>query len=169
MYCLQIDHSTPIAAPSAQGPVAFVSSDLFTPTNTGIDAADTLCQTEATSAGLTGQFLAFLATTSEAAISRFNPGGSWVRRDGVVTTSDFMTWLAPIDVTIDRQYVDAIVFSGAVAPTVKSATPAESCDDWTNAAGNNPQLGRAGIAGPEAFGGYQGSCSARRILCLEQR
>ena len=59
----------------------------------GIAAADALCTSEATAAGLPGTYRAFLATKQASAMSRFDLGGApWVRVDGVVlatTASDF--------------------------------------------------------------------------------
>jgi hypothetical protein len=69
LYCFGVDHSTPLQLPEADGRVAFLSSNRFSPAG-GRDSADRLCRDEAMAANLGGEFVALLATSSEPALSR---------------------------------------------------------------------------------------------------
>jgi hypothetical protein len=61
--------------------MVFVSTGKVTG-NTGIAAADTMCQNEATSAGLSGNYRAFLSTETVGAVTRLGNSRGWVRPDG---------------------------------------------------------------------------------------
>jgi hypothetical protein len=72
-YCLGIDHDFAVAPIPETGKLAFVSNTAFAPGATGgLAKADQLCQSNATAAGKTGTFLAFLSTKQQAALSRFS-------------------------------------------------------------------------------------------------
>ena len=167
-FCLQIDHNKAIPPPNEQGPRAFITAVRFTPGPGGIGGADQLCQSEADAASLSGTYLAFLSTTQQSALSRFTlPPGPWIRVDGVATARDFSDWDAPIDVTAAGDYaIDDLVFSGATAPSAKSADATESCSDWKISTGSS-LAGEAAHTGARAFGSFSGSCGGHTILCLQ--
>jgi hypothetical protein len=89
----------------------------------------------------------------------------WVRLDGVATTRDFVTWDAPINVTVSGGYVDLQVLSGAASPTEKSISGVESCDDWNG--GNAAAVGHAASASKAAFGSNTGTCLGNSVYCLQ--
>jgi hypothetical protein len=168
-FCLQVDHNKAIPAPNEQGPRAFITAARFTPgPGGGIAGADQLCQSEADAASLSGTYLAFLSTTQQSALSRFTlPPGPWIRVDGVATARDFTDWDAPIAVTAGGSYaIDDLVFSGATAPSAKSATALESCNDWTSSNGSC-LAGEAAHTGVRAFGSSPCACGGHTILCLQ--
>jgi hypothetical protein len=150
LYCLQIDYQQSVVPAHEPGPLAFLSTP--SPPMGGLDGADAHCMDEAGLAGIAGTFRALLSTTTVAALDRFQPLPStpWVRLDDVATTRDFVTWDAPINVTVGGNYPNLPTYSGAVSPTKKSASANESCNDWTG--GTSALLGNAASASPAAFG-----------------
>lgn len=135
VLCFGIDHVTPVSHPSSPGRVAFTSRGLFTPT-TGIDSADALCTTEATTAAFPGTYKAFMATTTTAAPSRFDlTGPIWVRTDGVPlmeNAANLATWtmLSGVERHADGAVANRRVWTGR--PTL--STLANTCNNWTSSA-----------------------------------
>jgi len=166
IYCLQIDHDARPPAPSATGRRAFVTTGMFTP-GSGLSIADMLCQNEATAASLGGSYRALLATTMLSAASRITVSSTpFARPDGVATTTDFITWDAPINVTASGAYIDDYVFSGAASPTIASLSGSENCNDWTSTSGT-AKAGVAARAGPAAFGSVPTNCGPHRVICVQ--
>lgn len=167
LYCLQIDYQQPVVPVREAGPRAFLSPG-YMPKG-GLAAADAHCMGEAVANSIPGNFKALLSTTTMAAFDRFQPLPStpWVRLDGVATTRDFVTWDAPINVTVSGAYVDLQAYSGASSPTQKSLSLTESCNDWTG--GDSANLGIAASASARAFGSKTttGTCFAESLYCLE--
>lgn len=139
LYCFEIDHQDPVAAKFPASRKVFVSKEA--PRNDmGIGNFDTTCTTEATKAGLTGTFKAFVSTTAEAASARFNLNGStFARVDGVPVVNAAadiaaaISLLEPIDLGADGSEMapgNRIVFTGSTAPN-KKGTNAETCDNWS--------------------------------------
>ncbi|MGH7925108.1 MAG: hypothetical protein ACREQH_11030 [Candidatus Binatus sp.] len=154
-----------------------MSAGNFDP-STGLASADTLCQTEATNAGLTNPstFLALLSTSTASAASRFDLSmGSmpFVRQDGIkIADAPTLAAGSALDSGI-WQHADGSYFSG-FDPTVwtGSATPnamsANTCSDWTS----NSAKGTDGFA-TETEGMWwrsfdMTSCSSKPVYCLEQ-
>ena len=186
--CFGTDFTTPVSVTPVAGRHAFISSATFTPSG-GRNAADALCQSEATTAGLANptHFLAALGETTASAASRFNLAGAvWVRPDGVqvaATPTNLVnsTLMAPI-------YVGP---TGAPAGTsfpfnvnfwtgssnglnAVSASAAESCEDWTNTTITTggwigqSSVGMSGAGGGGAFTWTQIGCTMpEQLLCLE--
>ena len=168
MYCLQADTSTTVESPPTGSLRAFLSSP-FTPGGGGIGSADTLCMNDAAANGIPGEFRAFLSTTGNAATVRVtSTGAPWVRVDEVETTTNFFAYEGGISVTADGTYLDVPVYSGAPNPEQKSASFAESCNDWTGGTTAVTGTSARAIRG-EAFGGSSGGCGATRVYCLEKR
>ena len=166
LYCLQIDYQQPVVPAREPGPLAFLSTP-FTPKG-GILGADAYCMEEAAVINLSGNFKALLPTTTSAALDRFQPLPStpWVRLDGVATTRDFMTWDAPINVTVGGAYADLPVYTGATSPTEKSVSGGENCNDWTD--GNFTEFGNAASASAHVFDSNQtGDCMNKSLYCLQ--
>ena len=140
LYCFDTSHAEPLTYTPAMGRLAFVSKGLFDP-STGIATADSLCQSEASAAGLPNPttFLALLSTSTASAASRFNMAmGSppFIRPDGIKiadapTIADGNALDSGIWQHADGTYFsefDPSVWTGCAAP---NATCTETCGDWT--------------------------------------
>jgi hypothetical protein len=136
LYCLQVSQNVQVSVNKVAGRYAFVQP--WSPSSAGISAADSACQSAATSACLPGSYLSLLATTSASAASRFSTTGSaWVRPDGVPVFStaanlDTMTVIAPIVLTAGGSYYgNYALWNGATSPTAVG-TAATTCSNWTS-------------------------------------
>jgi len=167
LYCLQIDYQQPVVPARESGPLAFLSTP-YMPKGELI-GADAHCMDDAASGNISGKFKALLSTTTMAALDRFKPLPStpWVRLDGVATTRDFVTWDAPINVTVSGAYAGLQAYAGATSPAQQSLSLNDSCNDW--AGGNSALLGNAASASTKAFGftstSTTGTCMADSLYC----
>lgn len=100
----------------------------------GLQAADDVCQSEATDAGVPGTFVAWLSTTSTNAIDRLSGSRGWVRLDGVPfvdTTQDLVAGrlLAPLSVDVHGAVLPPLttVYTG----TTSTGTADFNCADLT--------------------------------------
>ena len=151
LYCFGTDYSTPLFHTPQTGRIAFVTKSSFTP-GSGLAGADALCQSEATTAGLTGSFKALMATSGMPAGNRFSIAGpNWVRPDGYPIFNDVSDIrssnpvVAPIEVYADGTYPSSnhFAWTGSTSP---QTDPTDNCVDWTSTAGNgrhghHPQTG----------------------------
>lgn len=183
LYCLRDDRAAPVlvSAPSAPFRRAFVSATALSMT-AGIDAADALCNGEASSYGET--YRAYLATTAASASSRFdlNPRlGGWWRPDGVPVFADPRELIgglpsAPVTQHIDGTYIDGQPYAHVYAwtgmddaPDRPSAGLAFSCDDWTATTSLSGQLGHIAMLGTAFTRGRRDSCDHPwPVVCLER-
>jgi len=172
VYCFGIGHLQqvkPVIDPDDR--IAFVTGSAWTPGVGGLSAADMLCQNEGIAAGIGSNYRALLSTTSATAASRFGSGAPWRRVDGVRITSDFTTWLAPLDLDAgsNRERTGTFVWSGATTP-LNTGSATDTCNDWTSSTPTPALIGdpaRSNLM--NAFGGYaSGGCgTARRIYCFQ--
>jgi hypothetical protein len=140
LYCLGVDRQAKVLPDSVPGRTAFVSRGLFTP-GAGIAPADALCQSEAAAAGLTGSFLAELATSSAPPESRFDLAGPpWVRLDGVLLAqtarayfADDLSLSAPIVDARGEFITDARNWLGL--PNDRTVSADATCQNWTSSEG----------------------------------
>lgn len=150
IYCFGIDRAaTAVPAPQSAVRRAFVSAGSWIP-NTGLAAADALCQSEATAATLTGTYRALLATTTASAASRYNPAGqAWARTDDVLLANSgtlFLGaatayWDAALNVTASRAFTTPRVWAGAASVNTVG-TAALTCANWSsNAMTSNGAVG----------------------------
>jgi hypothetical protein len=148
LYCFGVDHVATVVPPAPRGKLAFLSDAPFV-VGGGLVAADAQCQSEAAAAGLAGAFRALLSSPGAAASSRVqaNLDAVWWRVDGVplnrAGTSGFLdpaTMLAPLNVTSQKRYMDADVFTGASDPNVPG-DDAQTCGNWVS--GSGVTVGRA--------------------------
>lgn len=87
LFCFGIDRAATVTIPPIAGRKMFMTARSFTPGG-GISAADAVCGSEATAAGLSGTYRALLATTTATAASRFTTSGPpWIRTDGLPITN----------------------------------------------------------------------------------
>ena len=181
IYCFGIDRNVPVPAPMpmTNDRRAFVSSSLWYPGG-GIIDADARCQADATSAGITGTFVAFLATSSQSAASRFSAAGApWMRVDGLRiadTATDVLTdprrLRVPLNVTANGLYAsNAQVWTGSGNPSTQGAS---TCSDWTaTVPGQSATIGVAEFADPNwldnsTWAGNLQTCNlSARLYCLE--
>jgi hypothetical protein len=183
LFCFGTDLVTPLTFAKATGRIAFLSMGSWD-TSTGVAAADALCQSEATAAGLAGAstFIALLTTNSAGAATRLNTAGpNWVRTDGIPIAASIADLLAgnlvaPIAVAADgvtylpsNQGLTRVMTGGLQTAAGSSTT---TCNNWTSSDAGGA-TGSAGIAtkttGDEAFeslGGYP-PCGLYRVYCLQ--
>jgi hypothetical protein len=175
VYCFGIERDVPVTVTPTTGRRAFVSASAFTPGG-GRSAADGVCATDASAAGLSGTFQALLATTSQAAATRFSTAGpTWVRLDGipiVSTAADLATGtlIAPLNVGADgTTYTTDPVYTGATNEAT-TGTADSSCSSWTSASTSlAPETGLASTIEPRHFSGLLNTnCSfSYKLYCLE--
>jgi hypothetical protein len=131
-------------------------------------AADAQCANEARTAGLPGIFRALIASTTATAMARLqanvSQGATWSRLDGVPLNRgganaffDMADMRAPLNVTSQMRYLDAIVFTGAAAPNVLG-TPSETCGDWVG--GQTGSVGRASDMASWFANGTSAACTS---------
>jgi hypothetical protein len=151
-----------------EGRLAFVSQASFVP-GSGRAAADAICQDEGG-----GNFLAAMATTTEAAMERFDlQGPPWVRSDGIMVlpsgqsldSVDILS--APILLDTDGDPVQQVLWTGAPDPGI-AALPEENCADWSSTSAD--EFGNAGLPNAAWWFNYGGvACNSTiRVPCFEE-
>ena len=147
LYCFGVDKAEPLPpVVPAEGKRAFLSHGSFTPglgglLGGGLPAADGLCADEAAAAGLSGRFVAALATSTSSVAARFAApvGTVWVRLDGIPLNApgtDLFAGngIAPLNVTSQKAYADdQRVWLGSKGPR-DLPMAAMTCDDWRTTA-----------------------------------
>lgn len=176
-YCVQTDFESELAPrpiPSAAH-VAFVSAASFS-NGTGVVGADAICASEASAAGLSGEFIALLPGKGSSPSSRLvSDGRPVVRTDGVVVAPDEATfntpaWLAPlsVDATGTVSFGNALAWTGAVTPNSLSNG---SCFGFTNTSAMQSAatafVGRAWPAAPEPMPSLPCSSTAQ-LYCISR-
>ena len=138
-----------------------------------------LCATEASHAGLPGEYLALMATSSKtdgAPLSRFDTSDGalpWVRLDGVglgehAKDMGGRTLLAPVGVTPTLQYVDDYFWAGSDDPLTPAKAADQNCADWTDA-GAKTESGSSDCSDLWFHENLGDLCQfARRVLCLQK-
>ena len=179
LYCFGIDRVAPIAAPRpASGSKAFVSST-FDPI-LGLGGADALCTSDASTAGLTGTFKAYMATTTASATSRFTSTAvNFVRTDGIPVGSvatvlaATSVFTAPLSVAADgvTHFGNTAMWVGATTGSALG-TALTTCSNWsTNTSAFTGSTGLAGSGyGPQFINVSTAKCSnttAFRLYCLQ--
>ena len=179
IYCFRSDLAFGDLAPPPQpGRRMFVTAQPYIPTG-GVAAADSLCQGEAKSANLTGQFLAFLSTSTTPAMQRISGNGPpWKRVDEVLLVRQIQDFsngrlLAAPNVTADgKTYADFKVWTGSNTPNVVGT---DTCKDWmASSDGVHAIVGASNTTASVdwfALGGGNGNipCSDTNthLLCIE--
>jgi uncharacterized repeat protein (TIGR02543 family) len=154
LLCMGIDHQAVVTVPPVNARRAFTTDGTWTPGG-GLASADALCQSEASSAGLSGMYLALLPTSTASAISRFPTGSStlpWARRDNVLLAGTAaalaLSTTTYLDATPNNnadgtQFWAAVgIWGGGVSTLSDVATAADTCMDWTS--GSSTVQGRGG-------------------------
>jgi hypothetical protein len=177
VYCLGTQSVSQIAPPAVEGRLAFASDGVFDPSS-GRASADALCQSEATTHGFPGHFLALMSLLTEAASQRFDTTGPpWVRRDGVQLTarpSDLFAGnglIAALDVTGTLAYLDHNdrIWTGSDQPNTSGMFAPTTCNNWSDA-GETGAVGAPDDTG--GFGYYHTESlpcdTPHRVYCLQQ-
>jgi hypothetical protein len=171
VYCFGMTNDAPLVVTPQAGRRAFVSVQSFTPGG-GLAAADAVCASDAQLAGLSGTFLALLATSTAGATARFSlTGPTWVRMDGIPiapTPLAFATnqWTTAIAVTAAGAYVDVEVF-GAFSLSAASSQMS-TCNDWTDATGAySAYYGRSAATDINDIMDQYLACRGAPLYCLE--
>lgn len=180
LYCLGTNLTTPVTPATTTGRHAFVSVGIFGPA-TGIASADSMCQSEASSAGLANaaNFKALLATNGASAASRFNlSGANWIRPDGLLIASSITNLFAgnllvPIAQHADGSYMHqgdgSYNWSGAADPNT-AGTAALTCNNWSsNASSSTGESGFASEVTLSFFGSWNADpCNgSNSVFCFE--
>lgn len=105
------------------------------PTGTFVAFADAACKDEASAAGRAGNYVAWLATAAQSAISRLPTDKTWYLRNGV-KIGDFQVFNnGAIPFAIDRDAMargpegaEHAVWTGTL---IGGATAADTCTNWT--------------------------------------
>jgi len=176
LLCLGVDHANPLALEPAPGRTAFLSAGTFAPGG-GLGTADALCQAEAADAGLTGTYLAFLATEEASASSRFAlDGAAWVRPDRVAVVASAgdiagPELLAPIDVHADGTVGTWTDRAWTGSWDAAAAGVSSTCADWRLTAGGSGKYGTPWWAALPWVGGWYQPCDpsyALHLYCLQE-
>ena len=147
--------------------VAFVTS-VVAPTSSGRAALDAFCQTRATSAGMSGSFVALVSTSTQSAASRLAGSRGWVRVDGLPVIdqpSDLGLATPPRGIELDEleaSHVGDSIVTGS--NTDGTYNPGTSCGDWTTTTGGNG--GFSDGAGAFMLGQVGTGCITR-VYCFE--
>ena len=180
LYCFDTSHTSTLTITPVAGRIAFISKGSFNPSS-GAAAADTICQTEATSAGLTNasSFLALLSTTATSAASRFDlMAGSqpYVRLDGIkIADAPTIASGGALDSGIwqhaDGSYVssrsESMVWTGSSTPSTVGDT-STTCSDWSD--NSSMSTGTDGLAVPADWWSPFGNLACNNslaVFCLE--
>jgi hypothetical protein len=157
LYCFEIGRNTAVLPPPlpAAARRAFVLPQVSL--TQGIAEADQRCATAARNAGLAGEYLAFMATSTASAVSRFDLSGApWYRPDGIPIVG------AAADIAINK-LVSAVSLeaSGEPAPwsgvwtgsTSPATVGSQTCGDWrSTAAASQGWSGDSSQVSPRWFG-----------------
>ncbi len=179
LYCFGTDFKATVRPQTTPGRLAFVTTESFRPGG-GIGIADALCQAQAINAGLSGRFLAALATIGANIASRFDTSKApWVRVDGVAiapTAADFFNgtlWDSAPNTSADgtQHFGNRGIWSGGTALN-KAGDSTNTCNNWKSTEGDAP-TGRSGFAAPDKFFrffNFTGRCNAThlRLLCMQE-
>jgi uncharacterized repeat protein (TIGR02543 family) len=184
LYCFGIDNKAAVSPAAVTARRAFMTSGYFIPGG-GIAAADAMCASDASAAGLTGTFKALLATTTGSAISRFSTASGtlpWKRLDNTLMAATAAALASPTATSLlaspnsnaanNTWYGNNGLWSGASNLTTVG-TAATTCMNWTSAASTSTGTGgRAGFSLYEDLLAFDPSatCNAttKRLMCLEQ-
>jgi len=140
--------------------------------NTGLAAADAVCQARAVAGGLGGSFKAWLASSATSAVDRFTNNSPWVRIDGVKVADNKADLTDGTLFSAINQDEFGLYYGnyGAWAARHDGLNTTDNCNEWTD--GTAAFMGASGIAGATGTDWASGrgeSCDAtfRHLYCLE--
>jgi hypothetical protein len=176
LYCFGVGNTAAVATPPA-GRTAFLAATVVVVAMGSRADADASCQSEATTNGIAGSYLALLPDATTSAISRFDTTKpTWYRLDGaaLATSPDAFAageLLAPLNQYGDRSRIaqDFYAWTGNVLPNAVGSN-AGTCESWSrNTSGNSGGIGLPAVLGVTQFASSSQTCSAANaIYCLEK-
>jgi hypothetical protein len=169
IYCFETGHNVAVTLKPAPFPIGrYVFLTAWNVAG-GIAAGDAKCQTEATNVGLAGSYKALVATTAQSAADHLGGvAGVWRRPDGIVVAYDGLdqaSWDAHVGTNASGGVLEG--FPSLGAPNLTSvATLAQSCNDWTTAAGTQYTLSSYRTLPLSGVG--QAQCTGNNIVTCAQ-
>ena len=106
----------------------------------GLLGADNVCNTLASTAGLSGQFIAWLSTSEQAAADRLEGGGPWR-----TWSEDVGLWTAPVADNADELRNNGIESPIRFNQLGLSVSTDEKCLVWTGTGGNGKPMPQGGL------------------------
>lgn len=179
LFCFDTSNVSTLTVTPASGRVAFISKGAFD-TSSAVSGADTLCQTEATNAGLTNgsTFKALLSTSTVSAASRFTlTSGAYVRPDGIkIADAPTIAAGTALDSGIwqhaDGSYANTIssvvMWTGSSTPST-TGTAGTTCSDWSSNLSSSHGSDAETVTDSHWWGGFgvTGCNSSSSVYCLE--
>ena len=150
--------------------------------NGGLAAADAVCTTDATGAGLPGTYKALLATVGATAISRFNTSAGqlpWARPDQTLMTATpgalagALVYLdaSPHSNAVNTQFFGQVFLWTGAPNLITVGTALTTCNSW-NAPSGTASIGLAGYSRiSDWFGATSGvACNTANVrhVCLQE-
>jgi len=123
----------------------FITSESYTGSLGGLEGADAICQLHADAAGLKGEYIAFLSTSTTNAVQRLTPTlGPYVLVDGSIVVKNFAELFATTPYGADLstyqflaqpialdEWGDSHIFDAVWTGTSVNGVVADAnCDDW---------------------------------------
>lgn len=156
----------------------FVTSGRYTGNLGGLAGADSICQTTASQAGLSGTYKAWLGTDTQNPLN-YQPHnlGKYILVDGTVVAEDWQDLTDnSLQAAINKDELGKVITSGIAStwsgtPDIGDTRPRPNCQNWTSSEQYNAQ-GRSGLIIAKHNSWFAGSvypCSSRQPLyCFEQ-
>lgn len=147
----------------------------------GVTGADNVCQTTASSSGLTGTYKAMIATTTTAASNVIVDGNTYYRVDGSLVGTSAQLKANPIAMVsgfwahangtpvVPGGSVDVVPTWTGATSILTTTTLSQNCSNWTASTGSS-LLGWALTSAPNFFNSYGAqSCGVQRgLYCVQQ-
>lgn len=173
VYCFGIDRVFDVSPETSFGRTAFLS-DTTVAGDAGLEAFDAACQASADGAGLSGTFLAAVATSSASALSRFDGSTApWLNGRGIpindadVPLANALRLNTTVGFRADGSAIDALFWTGADAAAT-SATD-HSCGNWSSVDEATQGWVSRSAQSEDWFGTDTVPCnSPQHVLCMEQ-
>lgn len=165
---LEVDQDHAVAASFGPANIAFVTSELFEPSQIGGSAAaDAICRNAAAAAGLEGRFVAWLSDSSLDAINRvrgLRVSRGWVRPDGLEVGDTLVAMLAgemlhPI--RVDETGVDVGDRETLTGTNEQGRWSQNDCNGWSDASGEGT-FGSSSSIGTFFTNVVTAACDGRR-------
>jgi hypothetical protein len=140
----------------------------------GIAAADALCTSEAAAAGLPGEYMAMMATSTQSIRDRLGSlMGPWRRPDDVVVAvadlANATQFRAPIHGTPTGALSVHTIWLGASGGNALTTLGTQTCGDWTLTTGTGLEGTNDNVRINQLFGGNSRPCSSpARVICLQR-
>jgi hypothetical protein len=167
IWCAEYEFNQPLPPSIASAAKIFVTKTAWIPAG-GFATADAVCQNEATDAGLSGTYFAFLNSNTALGTVRFNRLDNYVyaRTDGEL----FGSLKTPLSFLHRHADGSAASNDSAWSGSATLLEPTQTCQNWTSSASSD--IGGVGVpiaAGLETFSNVGIPCNnARPLYCVEQ-